>query len=105
MWHYDNQNHNHNHNRSQNHNHNHTSDRYNGNETNDTQMSNFDPLPTTPPYTSCPGIPPFDIISTPLFDPGACDYSLHPDTLRHIQENANSFGLPLSLSLYHLYHH
>ena len=91
---YYNHNHNHNHN-YRNHNN------YDGNKKSSAsfkQMSNFEVLPSTPTSSSSttPGPPPFNIIDTPLFDSEACDYSIHPDTLRHMNRNANSFGEYLS---------
>lgn len=85
--------------RNRNHNHNYNNhNNYDGNnKRNDpsfSQMSNFDVLPSTPTSSSSttPGPPPFNMLKTPLFDPKAYDYSIHPETLRHMNQSANCFG-------------
>eukprot|EP00486_Rosalina_sp_Unknown_P013854 CAMPEP_0201595794 /NCGR_PEP_ID=MMETSP0190_2-20130828/192675_1 /ASSEMBLY_ACC=CAM_ASM_000263 /TAXON_ID=37353 /ORGANISM="Rosalina sp." /LENGTH=490 /DNA_ID=CAMNT_0048055893 /DNA_START=88 /DNA_END=1563 /DNA_ORIENTATION=- len=89
---YNNRNHNHNHNY---HGNNQTCSSFN-------QMSNFDVLPSKAPSTptssssTTPGPPPFNIIKTPLFDARAYDYSIHPDTLRHMNKDANCFDTDYS---------
>ena len=59
------------------------------------QMSNFGVLPSTPTPTSSstPGPPPFNILQTPFFVARDAFYSVHPETLRHMNQNANDFGL------------